>query len=159
MLSLETWHDFSDPMQVVFGYPESPGTYATVFPTQVDSGASDGISVFFFIHVVDGVLHDASYSLIDIGFDGEGTPVELPAFEPDIAAMENLIFSITIAEDHLKIQSAIDTRLRRLPDDELAKARQFFRQVYDDPRQYEKYDKILREKNKNSHKADAHDSG
>jgi hypothetical protein len=145
--ALESWYDFSDAAQVIFGYPESPGTHATIFPTQVHSGACNGIQVFLFVHVAEGILRDVSYSLIDIDPMGAMSPIDQPAFEPDIAAMEGRLFSITVVEDHPRIQSAIDARLREMSLDELTKARSFFSQVNDDLSQYQKYDKIVQEKN------------
>jgi hypothetical protein len=106
--------------------------------------------VFLFVHVAEGILRDVSYSLIDIDPMGAMSPIDQPAFEPDIAAMEGRLFSITVVEDHSRIQSAIDARLRELSLDELNKARNFFRQVHDDPSQYQKYDKIVQEKNMRS---------
>ena len=143
--SLSSWNDFSDPMQVIFGYPESPGTYAFKFPTQVDSGLSDGIYIFFFIHVKNGILKDVSYTIVDIDFDGKGNLIDIPTLEPDKAVMENLLLSITHNDDQIKIQTAIEDRLRKMPLEELTMARDFFRQVYDDPGQYQKYDKIIQE--------------
>jgi hypothetical protein len=111
-----------------------------------------GFHVLLFVNVAEGILRDVSYSLIDIDLIGTMTPIDQPAFEPDIAAMENRLLSITVVEDHPRIQSAIDARLSELSLDELTKARNFFRQVHDDPSQYQKYDKIIQKKNMRSNK-------
>lgn len=143
---LAEWKDFSDPMQVTFGYPERKDTYSIIFPTQVDSGLSSDIKIFLFLELADHTIKNLSYSVIAIDFDGAGTNMKTGLLEPDIAVLENIMF-ITIADqDHPRLQDVIDNRLRKLPRSELVMAKQFFTQVYNNPTQQAKYGKIIDEK-------------
>ena len=146
---LVSWKDFSKSGQVIFGYPERAGTYAFIFPTQVDSSLSDGIKVFLFLEVDKDSIVGLSYSVIDIGFDGGGKDMKMKVFEPDRAFIDNILFSTIDSADHDKLQAVIDDRLREMDPYELVKIKEFFTQVYNDKRMQDRYGKIIDERNKN----------
>ena len=90
---VEEWYDFSDSGQVIFGYPTSPGTYATIFPTQTGCGHYD-IRIFLFINTENFKITDVSYSAIMLSPDGKGEDLEVELFEPDIEKAKELIKGI-----------------------------------------------------------------
>ena len=93
--NMEGWYDFSDPGQVIFGYPTSPGTYATIFPTQTDCGHHD-IRIFLFVNTEDSKIMDVSYSVIMISPTWQGENLDVELFEPDLKKAKELIEDILI---------------------------------------------------------------
>ena len=87
------WFDFSDSGQVIFGYPTSPGTYATIFPTQTGCSHYD-IRIFLFINTENSKIIDVSYSVIMLNPDGKGEPLGGELFRPDVARAKELIQGI-----------------------------------------------------------------
>ena len=87
------WFDFSDSGQVIFGYPTSPVTYATIFPTQTGCSHYD-IRIFLFINTENFKVTDVSYSAIMLSPDGKGEDLEVELFEPDIEKAKELIHEV-----------------------------------------------------------------
>lgn len=92
---MSDWKDFSDPMQVIFGYPEIPGVYAKLFDAS-EGYMYGGETVFLFAHIADGIIRDVSYSVIYIDAMGEGIEIRKELLGADIdqavALLTDIVF-------------------------------------------------------------------
>ncbi|MFX0199936.1 MAG: hypothetical protein ACFFCW_27755 [Candidatus Hodarchaeota archaeon] len=87
------WYDFSEPEQVIFGFPVTPGTYAKILPSKADCGFHD-IQIFLFVATEDSKITDISYSVIEMNNMGCASELEVELFPPDVKAATELVEGI-----------------------------------------------------------------